>query len=242
MSFLWTAFVFGLLGSLHCVGMCGPIAFILPLDRTNSVRRIWQIINYHLGRIFTYGVIGISFGLIGESLNLLGYQRQISIGIGIIMILAIITPQLAKRFTKPLNHYIMKRLTWVKSKMQIQLNKKSTFTLFTLGFLNGLLPCGLVYMAVFGSLAIGNTLEGGFYMMLFGLGTVPLMTGAIYLGNFMKLKLRQRVLKIIPVAVVIIGLLFILRGLGLGIPYVSPSNSINQQHTSTSLGEVKSCH
>jgi len=92
----------------------------------------------------------------------------------------------------------------------------------TIGFLNGFLPCGLVYMAIFGAIATGNALQGSLYMALFGLGTIPLMTSAIYLGNFLNVQVRQRIRKAIPVFVAVIAGLFILRGLGLGIPYVSP--------------------
>ena len=98
-----------------------------------------------------------------------------------------------------------------------------------LGFLNGLLPCGLVYMAVFGSLASGGATYGALYLVLFGLGTIPLMTVAIYLGNFLKRKAKQNILKAIPVFVVVIGLLFILRGMGLGIKYISPSEMVTEQ-------------
>ena len=103
------------------------------------------------------------------------------------------------------------------------MKKKSPDTFLTIGFLNGFLPCGLVYMALFGAIAMGNALQGGLYMMLFGLGTIPLMTTAIYFSGLLKGGIRQKVQKAIPVFVVVIGLLFILRGLGLGIPYVSPA-------------------
>ena len=104
-----------------------------------------------------------------------------------------------------------------------ELKKKTPDTFLTIGFLNGFLPCGLVYMALFGAIAMGNAMEGGFYMVLFGLGTVPLMTTAIYFSNLLKTGVRQKIQKLIPIFVVILGVLFILRGLGLGIPYVSPA-------------------
>ena len=242
MNLLWTAFVFGLLGSLHCVGMCGPIAFILPVDRDNSIKRTFQIINYHFGRLLTYGTIGFVFGLIGESINLLGYQKQMSIFIGVLMVLAIVIPSLGKTFSKPINTLVSRRLSLVKSKIGSQLKKKSSFTFLAIGFLNGWLPCGLVYMAVFGSLGMGQATESALYMALFGLGTVPLMTATIYLGNFLKLQFRQKLLKVIPISVAVIGLLFILRGLGLGIPFISPPDSINQQQTMMSDPHNHSCH
>ncbi|WP_228852148.1 sulfite exporter TauE/SafE family protein [Aegicerativicinus sediminis] len=242
MSLLWTAFVFGLLGSLHCVGMCGPIAFILPVDRDNRVKRIFQILNYHFGRLLSYGILGFFIGIIGQSINLLGYQKQMSITIGILMLLSILIPSLSRKFSRPINTFVTKKLGAVKSKIGSQLKKKSGFTFLAIGFLNGWLPCGLVYMAVFGSFVMGSAIEGGLYMILFGIGTIPLMTGAIYLGNFLKLQFRQRLLKLVPAAVVIIGLIFILRGLGLGIPYLSPPDTINQPHTSMSSPATPSCH
>jgi sulfite exporter TauE/SafE len=107
----------------------------------------------------------------------------------------------------------------------LYLNKTSLKALFSIGFFNGFLPCGLVYMALLGSISTGDALMGGIYMFLFGLGTVPLMTGAIFLGNFLKATARKRIQKAIPIFVVIIGVLFILRGMGLGIPYISPPDT-----------------
>jgi len=111
----------------------------------------------------------------------------------------------------------------VKSALGKALKKKTPDTFLTIGFLNGFLPCGLVYMAVFASITMGQAALGSLYMALFGLGTIPLMTTAIYIGKFLNSKVKQRIQKAIPVFVVIIGLLFIVRGLGLGIPYLSPA-------------------
>lgn len=218
---LWSGFILGLLGSFHCVGMCGPIAFVLPLDRKSKSRRFWQIILYHTGRIFTYSLIGLLFGILGRGLYLFGLQQKISIITGVLMIGAVILAAFSiktNRFTNPLYRIISK----LKNKLGIALKKKSPDTFLTIGFLNGFLPCGLVYMAVFGALAAGNLFQSSLYMILFGLGTVPLMTTAVYFGNFLTLRLRQRIRKVIPVFVVVIGVLFILRGMGLGIPYISP--------------------
>ncbi|WP_243471425.1 sulfite exporter TauE/SafE family protein [Winogradskyella sp. MH6] len=219
---LYSAFILGLLGSLHCVGMCGPIAFMLPVDRSNSFKKVSQIGVYHIGRLLAYSLIGLVFGLLGKSLNLFGIQQQLSIAIGILMIVVVLIPYrtFAKyNLSKPLNKVISK----VKSNLGQALKKKTPDTFLTIGFLNGFLPCGLVYMAVFGTIATGSLLQGSFYMILFGLGTVPLMTSAIYLGKFLNQTIKQRIQKAIPVFVVLIGVLFILRGLGLGIPYISPA-------------------
>lgn len=219
---LFSAFILGLLGSFHCVGMCGPIAFMLPVDRTNKVKKISQITIYHIGRLLAYSLIGLIFGLIGKSLFIFGYQQQLSIIIGVLMILVVVIPQKTfnkYNFSKPIYKIISK----VKSSLGSALKKKTMDTFLTIGFLNGFLPCGLVYMALFAALASGNAASGSLYMAVFGLGTIPLMTTAIYLSHFLKGTIKQQIQKAIPVFVVIIGLLFILRGLGLGIPYISPA-------------------
>lgn len=219
---LVSGLVLGLLGSLHCVGMCGPIAFMLPVDRSNSIKKVSQIGIYHFGRLLAYSIIGLVFGLLGKSLYIFGIQQQLSIVIGLLMIVLVLIPYktISKyNLSRPINKIISK----VKSNLGQALKKKTSDTFLTIGFLNGFLPCGLVYMAVFGSLATGSLLQGSLYMILFGLGTIPLMTSAIYLGKFLNQTIKQRIQKAIPVFVVIIGVLFILRGLGLGIPYLSPA-------------------
>ncbi|MFD2916195.1 sulfite exporter TauE/SafE family protein [Psychroserpens luteus] len=219
---LWSALLFGLLGSFHCVGMCGPIAFMLPVDRSNSAKKVFQIFSYHFGRLLAYSIIGLVFGLVGKSLYLFGIQQQLSIIIGILMIVVVLIPVQTfnkYNFSKPLYRLISK----VKTSLGKSLKKKTADTFLTIGFLNGFLPCGLVYMAVFASMTMQNAFQGSLYMSLFGLGTIPLMTTAIYLGKFLNSTIKQRIQKAIPVFVVIIGLLFIIRGMGLGIPYLSPA-------------------
>lgn len=221
---LWTALALGLAGSFHCIGMCGPIAFVIPVNRSSKAKLIFQTLLYHLGRLLSYSLIGLLFGFIGKGLYFAGFQQRLSILMGVIMIALVLIPSSLFNkfnFSKPLYKIISK----IKSKLGLYLNKKSNKALFSIGFFNGFLPCGLVYMALIGSISTGNILQGALYMALFGIGTIPMMTGAILLGNFVNLSLRTKIQKVIPVFVVIIGLLFILRGLGLGIPYVSPSDA-----------------
>lgn len=215
-----SAIIFGLLGSFHCIGMCGPIAFMLPVDRSNKIKQFFQITSYHLGRLFTYSLIGLLFGFLGKGFYFFGFQQHLSITVGVLMILGIILPKTFQKynFSSSINRMIIK----VKSALGKELKKKNNDTFFTIGFLNGFLPCGLVYMAVFGALATTNTLSGSLYMFLFGLGTIPLMTVVVYLGNFTNGFFRKRIQKVIPYVVVFIGVLFLLRGLGLNIPYLSP--------------------
>ncbi|GGW96025.1 sulfite exporter TauE/SafE family protein [Salegentibacter mishustinae] len=232
---LISALIFGLLGSFHCVGMCGPIAFLLPVDHKNNVRKLGQISLYHFGRLSSYAIIGLLFGLLGKSFSLFGLQQQLSILVGALMILVILLPY--KKFSKYNGSKpIFKIVSKIKSNLGKQLKRKSPDTFYTIGFLNGFLPCGLVYMAVFGAIASATALEGSLYMAVFGLGTIPLMTTAIYLGNFINLNIRSKIRKAVPVFVILIGLLFILRGMGLGIPYLSPME-ITPEITAT-----QSCH
>ena len=228
---LLSALVLGLLGSLHCVGMCGPIAFMLPVDRSNNFKKIFQILMYHFGRLLAYGSIGLIFGLLGKGLYVFGMQQKLSIIIGVLMIAIVLIPyKLFSKynFSKPLFGIISK----LKSQLGQELKKKSPDTFLTIGFLNGFLPCGLVYMALFGAIAMGNAMEGSLYMILFGLGTIPLMTTAIYMSGFLKSSAKKRIQQLIPVFVVVIGVLFILRGMGLGIPYISPK-PMTEMATST---------
>ncbi len=185
---------------------------------------LFQTFLYHTGRLLTYSLIGLLFGILGKGLYLAGFQQRLSILIGIIMILGILIPtKILNRynFTKPLYRLIGN----VKQKLGFYLKKRSNKAIFSIGFFNGFLPCGLVYMAVFGSIALGDIFLGVLFMLIFGLGTIPMMTGAVFLGNFLKTPIRNKIQKAIPIFVIIIGLLFILRGLGLGIPYISPPDT-----------------
>ncbi|MCG9971898.1 sulfite exporter TauE/SafE family protein [Christiangramia crocea] len=216
-----SALIFGLLGSFHCVGMCGPIAFLLPVDRKNDVRKYLQIFLYHLGRITSYAITGLAFGLVGKSLSLFGLQQQLSIIIGVVMLIVLFLP--SRRLTgNKISGIWMKWIGRLKNSLGQELKKKRLDTFYTVGFLNGFLPCGLVYMAVFGAIASGNAFNGSIYMMLFGIGTIPLMTGAIWIGNFISVNVRKYIRRMIPVFLGVIAVLFIIRGLGLGIPYLSP--------------------
>lgn len=226
-----TAILLGFMGSLHCLGMCGPIAFMLPVNRSNRLKGALQIGVYHLGRLLAYSTIGLLFGTLGKGLTLFGMQQKLSVGIGILMVLSVILPLKrapGQRLLKPFYRLV----SVVKGRLAKELARHSTDTFLTIGFLNGFLPCGLVYMAVLGALAMGNAFEGSLFMALFGLGTVPLMTSAVYLGNFAKSSVKVRIRQLVPVLLVLIGILFILRGLGLAIPFLSPAPLQNLEASS----------
>jgi sulfite exporter TauE/SafE len=233
---LLSALILGLFGSFHCIGMCGPIAFLLPLDKNNKLNKVFQLFSYHFGRLTTYTFLGLVFGLLGRSLYLFGLQQRVSVVLGVIMILSVILPK--KKSTSNWLAPMYQVVSKVKSLIGFNLKNKSAGSFFIIGLLNGLLPCGLVYMAVFGAIGSGQIIEGSLYMFAFGLGTIPLMTSVIYLGNYISHPVKQRVLKLIPVFVVIVGVLFILRGLGLGIPYISPAETV----TVKSANGLQNCH
>ncbi len=211
---LYSAIILGIVGSLHCIGMCGPIAFMLPVDRTNKVKRILQIFIYHLGRLTTYSLIGLVFGLLGRGFEMFDFQQQLSIFVGIIMILSVLIPKLFQKIEK--GAYISRIVIKLKSALGKELKQKRTETFFAIGFINGFLPCGVLYMAIFGAIGMHNPLLGSLYMFLFGIGTIPLMTAVAFLGTSVNVALRNRIQRLIPIVVIFVGVLFIIRGLGLG--------------------------
>ncbi len=220
---LYSALLFGLISSLHCIGMCGPIALMLPVDRNNPTKRALQIVTYHIGRLTAYGSLGLLFGLLGKGFFMAGMQQQLSIIAGVLMIVVIVIPEkifARYNFSKP----VYKIISAIKTSLGNQFKNRSYKSFFTIGLLNGYLPCGIVYVALFGAIAMENEWLGVLYMLLFGLGTIPLMTGMVYISKFLTLPLRNKLQKVIPIVTIFIGFLFIIRGLGLNIPYISPSN------------------
>jgi uncharacterized protein len=219
---IYSAIILGLISSLHCIGMCGPIAMMLPVDQNNPAKKGIQIITYHLGRVTAYSFLGLLFGILGRGLFLAGFQQNFSIVIGILMVIVVVVPEKVfaqYNFSKPVFRLIAK----VKSSLGKQFKKKSYGSLFTIGLLNGFLPCGLVYVALFGAMAMQEVTKSIAYMAFYGLGTIPMMSAVVYASSLITLPFRNKIQKIIPIVAVGIGTLFILRGLGLGIPFISPS-------------------
>lgn len=227
---LWTAFLLGLMGSLHCAGMCGPIALALPSSGPN--RRSFLVgrgLN-QLGRISVYVLLGLISGLVGKTLVLAGVQQGLSIGLGSLMLVAVFSTRLT-----PWSVGVSRWVGWVKSALARSIKQGTPLSLAAMGALNGLLPCGLVYVACGGAASTGGLLEGMAYMALFGLGTVPMMLSISLAGQSMPVGLRLRLQSVVPACLVLMGTLLILRGLGLGIPYLSPALS----HSATGC---PSCH
>jgi uncharacterized protein len=218
---IWTAFAIGLAGSFHCIGMCGPIALALPVNHGSKFSLITGRILYNLGRAFTYSFIGLFAGLVGQSLSLAGAQQAISIISGLLILIIVLIPSGISQkllLLKPAYGFT----SLLKRKFSSLLTKKSLLSLFYIGIINGFLPCGLVYLALAGAVAMAGIAEGAAYMFLFGIGTLPVMLVVSLAGNFVSTELRIRINKWMPTIMVVIAILFILRGLNLGIPYISP--------------------
>ncbi|MEN9326613.1 MAG: hypothetical protein RI943_1034 [Bacteroidota bacterium] len=219
---LYSALIFGFISSLHCVGMCGPIAMMLPVDKDNSLKKWAQIATYQLGRVVAYASLGLLFGILGSGFFFAGFQQQLSIVVGILMIIVAIVPEkkfAAYNFSKPIYSIISK----VKSQLGSQFKNKTFKSLFLIGLFNGYLPCGMVYVALFGAMAMNHVFLGSLYMILFGLGTIPLMAVVVNFFKSTSFTFYAKFQKAIPVLMIFMGILFIVRGFGLNIPYFSPS-------------------
>lgn len=216
-----SAFAIGLFGSMHCIGMCGPIAIVLPVSNTSNISFIGGRLLYNIGRVFTYSFLGAIFGLVGSRFVIAGFQQGISIILGVIILLIVFMPSRYK--VKVTQHPIILKLSEPLKESIGILFKKGTFSsMFLIGILNGFLPCGLVYVALAGAIASGDAITGAAFMILFGLGTIPAMFAASIFGRFINIGLRRKLNKLIPVFAIVLALIFILRGMSLGIPFISP--------------------
>lgn len=227
---LSTAMWMGLLGSFHCLGMCAPITWAVPGNAGKKWKWLSGRLVYNTGRVITYALLGVIAGLLGSSISMAGWQQGLSISAGALMLLGVLffgmeVPD--KALLKPLTRLII----WVKKKIGKLLMKKGVGAQMALGLLNGLLPCGLVYAALIAAISMGTIGGGALYMTLFGLGTFPMMLAAAFFGKMMSHRFKQRIWNLAPKMVAIVGILFILRGMNLGIPYVSPALSQNGQIT-----------
>jgi sulfite exporter TauE/SafE len=215
------AFTIGILGSFHCVGMCGPLALALPLSNNSFAAKFFGAFIYNAGRIVTYSLFGLLFGLIGQTAALFNFQQWLSVATGIIILLFIIMPKKYKMQTTAAN-YTNEFFAKVRSKLGSLFTQKNNSSLFVIGLLNGLLPCGLVYMAVAGAIAAGDMGRSVLFMAAFGLGTLPIMWSIAFFGNYIGISVRQKIRRAYPYMMTVMACLLILRGMGLGIPYVSP--------------------
>ncbi|MDR6560757.1 MULTISPECIES: sulfite exporter TauE/SafE family protein [unclassified Arcicella] len=210
------AFMTGLAGSFHCVGMCGPIALALPVGKLSYIQATLSRIFYNLGRTVTYGILGYIFGYFGGQIFVAGFQQQLSISIGLLMLIFMIPNKL-------ITFYPFQKIpSLIKRSFGSLINTHSLINFAFLGMLNGLLPCGTVYLALAGATVTTSPIEGAIFMAFFGLGTSPLMFSVSILPKFLSLTARQKINKYLPVYSFVLASFFIVRGLNLGIPYISP--------------------
>lgn len=235
------ALMTGLVGSLHCIGMCGPIAIALPLGQKNWIHKIAGGITYNVGRTLTYGLLGALFGLLGQGLEMAGLQKWASILIGIIMILSVMFPVLFRGKIQ-IEQIFFGYAGRMAGKFRKLFAINSFPSLFIIGLLNGLLPCGLVYVAIAGAINTNSLVNGIFYMVIFGLGTIPVMLAIPLVGNLIGKSFRNKFKGVLSTFIIILGIVFILRGLALGIPYISPADKMLVPHEKImKTGEDKSC-
>lgn len=208
--------------------MCGPLA--LSFNMQNTGNAFLNAFVYNISRIFAYFLLGIIFGAIGLSFSFAGLQQLSSIIMGVLIIVLIVIQFVSDKKQFP---FLTKYTNFIKKKISYSFSSKGFSGIVSLGFLNGLLPCGLVYLALAGAVASGEILTGGIYMMLFGIGTLPLMFSFAAFGNYLGINKRLFIRKYLPVFSILIASLLILRGLNLGIPYLSPHFDV--------AGEVMDC-
>ena len=225
MEILWTGFVIGLIGSAHCAGMCGPIAIALPGRDAPTGRLVTGRLLYNFGRIISYMIIGLGAGLIGLGATLAVSQQILSIVTGVMILVIALLPGIPfKKFLHFSPNWIYKGSTGKLFSRLIRSSKPSS--LLGLGVLNGFLPCGFVYIGVAGSVSMGSIWGSVAYMGLFGLGTVPIMLALSLSPAALPQNLKLKLQKMLPAVAGVLGVLLILRGLSLGIPFISPDMSM----------------
>ena len=223
------AFILGVISNLHCLGMCGPIALAIPLNRSSKSAMLFGILQYHIGRVLVYGILGYLVGYIGMGIKLFGVLQAISIlaGIGIIIY------AWRKKITfykNPFSSSLVSRLSSLLSQsMGKIMRSESPLKLFLLGALNGLLPCGMVYTALITAVVLGTPILSATSMFAFGLGTLPGLVAFSLFAQQLGNPIRSKINRYLPYLITVVGLLIILRGMNLNIPYISPKVSFSEE-------------
>ncbi|HEX04908.1 MAG TPA: sulfite exporter TauE/SafE family protein [Bacteroidetes bacterium] len=238
--YIWGGLLIGLAGSFHCVGMCGPIVLAISGSKNSTFRFLVNRLIYNSGRVVSYMILGSVSGLLGSGARMAGMQRWLSIALGVAIILGVLLPSKYVSRLFPGNTW-----NWLSSKLKSLwgrlLGKQSASAMLLIGFLNGFLPCGLVYIAMASAAAAPSMSESVLTMAMFGLGTVPIMLATAFLGGFISLKLRNTIQKLIPAMAILMAILLIVRGLSLGIPYLSPKITVDTNHGVETI-TVDCCH
>lgn len=222
MEWILAGITFGFLGSFHCVGMCGPIALALPQKSNNQSRFVLSRLTYNTGRVITYTILGVIVGWLSRMISISGYQQGLSIGMGTLLLLALVWKQfraLLQKMESLPGKFISRGTNLIKRLF----NRGGMGSLFLIGILNGLLPCGFVYMALATAVTFGAVESSTLFMAGFGMGTIPAMLSISLAGNLIPVNTRQKLKSWSPYFIAIVGVILILRGLGLGIPFISPA-------------------
>jgi hypothetical protein len=218
-----TPLVIGIIGCLCCIEMCSPV--FETLKKHHLFSKVFGIILFHSGRIITYSLLGILFGMLGRGIRLAGFQQWTSILLGTAMIVGVLFSVFLKEQIS-LEGTFCNYIGWLNVRFKKTLTNRSSVSLFKIGILNGLLPHGLVLIAIAGSISSGDVCTGSLFMTLFGIGTILPLLITMHADNVVEQRIRLKMQRIVPYFVFILGLLFILRGLSLGIPYISPNNTM----------------
>lgn len=201
-----SALLLGLTGSLHCIGMCGPIAMLIQGKNRNQL--ILNRVLYNLGRTATYVTMGIVVGFFGKIIQWGGWQGKISIALGLLIFVVLLIPAIQKLFLPSLSRLVLK----LKNAFTSQLQSRRPFSSTLTGMLNGFLPCGLVYASLAVALIQNSPWESAVVMALFGLGTLPMLLLAAYSWQAMKSAIPFSSAKLQTAMLVIVALVMIWRG------------------------------
>jgi uncharacterized protein len=239
-SYILYGLIIGLTSNLHCIGMCGPIALAVPLNRENNFTIISGILQYNFGRILTYSILGVLVGAIGITANTFGFLQWLSIITGILLIIYAWRKWLGSKIDQKLAIPAVNQ--FVSQNIGRLMRSKSPFRLPLLGGLNGLLPCGMVFFALGNALLAGSPSQSALAMAAFGVGTLPSMMIVAFAANRMGNSLRAKLNAVVPYLLTIVGLLIILRGMNLNIPFISPGLKTVVTEEKVEEVEMSCCH
>jgi sulfite exporter TauE/SafE len=229
----YLAFTTGLLGSLHCLGMCGPLALALPVGGLSPRRAALARLVYSLGRVGTYAALGLAVGWLGQRVALGGFARGVSLAAAVLLLVA----QLPSHWVpvQPLRAASVA----LRQRVMPLLRRRSLVGMAGLGVVNGLLPCGVLYVALANAAASATPGHGALCMILFGAGTLPAFAAVWLLPQTLNANFRHRIQRLMPVVPFVVAALLLLRGLNLGIPYLSPAAP---GPTTSSAKNIPLCH
>lgn len=216
---LYIVFSLGLVSSLHCISMCGPIvvAYSLPLSVQGPGRQLGAHLSYNAGRILTYSLLGGLAGLAGRSLDfvgsLAGIENITAIVAGVLMVVTgLLMLDLIPRIGTPNVDPLLFLSRFLKP-IGKNISSETPFSKFMLGATLGFLPCGLIYAALLKSMAAGTAIAGALTMMAFGLGTAGSL---LLIGMFsasIRLRLGRWGGRLAAVSVSLIGVFLVWRGI-----------------------------